>query len=518
MNILKILPLLLFIHTISGLSQFQKEELRVKKLLPSLINSFQKKTIGEACSAFTFDKKWKIDPLFIIIGDLQSGGLKLVDQLRPDAVWNKFISSYDILNRPLVETMLTANNPMWINFYRFNKLFHVYCKVVEKDKIKYTVGIGFFPEEKDFIGATLANAVTENIKSSSLLAVSNVVNNIHGRLVIGDVYATIINNKGMCWAHGKNYLLVSQNLLQQNQSDLYSLILKTVNEDKKAKGELDYKNGNAEYKVFFETFRQRPDDAIYIIITQFCKNISLKVIEDMAEKIAKLLQSSDKSIFDKINLFKKTRDSLTTHDLSATILDKKNGIVLAGTDPQFFSQLGKSLFDYYDQKQQPVGQILKQQVQQKNAGYISRFSKNALERIYFLNVDTSYGSFTILITNYFPYAKEELAPILVEDVINYLNRKQNCAAFDFIRDEGGPFMIGDITIKILNKEGFCLINGTNYEAMWTQDKTLAAAPEGWLLDQRTYPVENKYYRKILPHFLGQPDSLIIGASYSQLIH
>lgn len=518
MNILKILPLVLLIHTISGLSQFEKEESRVKKLLASATTTFQKKTMGEACSTFTFDKKWKIDPLFIIIGDLQSGGLKLVDQLRPDAVWNKFISSYDILNRPLVETMLTANEPMWINFYRFNKLFHAYCKIVEKNKIKYILGIGFFPEEKDFIGVTLANAVTENIKSSSLLAVSNIVNNIHGRLTIGDVYATIMDNKGMCWAHGKNYLLVSQNLLQQTHNDLYALVLKTVNEDKKNKGQLDYKNGDAEYKVFFETFQQTPEGSKYIIITQFCTNISLNVIEGMAEKIAKLLQSSDKSIFDKINLFKKTRDSLTTHDLSATILDKKNGTMLAGTEPQFFSQLGKSLFDYYDQKQQPIGQILKQQAQQKNAGYISRFSKNALERIYFLNVDTSYGSFIVLISNYFPYTKEELAPILVDDVINYLNRKQNCAAFDYIRNEAGPFMIGDISIKIFNEEGFCLINGTNYETMWTHDKALADAPEGWILDQRAYPVEHKYYRKILPHFLGQPDSLIIGASYSQLIH
>jgi hypothetical protein len=500
-----------------GITPFQRQEERAKKLLTLAIKTLQKKNLGETCSLFAYDKKWQNPPLYVLALHPELQGTKLVDQLRPDAVWSKILIGYDFLNRPLLETMLQASKPQWINFYRFNKLFHAYIQVVEKNKTKYILGIGFFPDDKEFLGKTLVNTITDNIASSSILEVTNIINNIHGRLILGDVFATIMDQSGLCWADGKNYLLVGQNLLTGNNKALYELIMKKINQEHKKAGSFEFKKGNGIFKIFYNTHHDPKDNTTFIVITQFCNNVTQEVVESMAQSIATILKKGDKSTLDQINLSEQIRSTVVTHDLSAIIIDKKTGIVLAGTEPQFFAQLGRNFFDYYDQKQQPVGQIIKGLAAENQSGHASRFERNALERIYFLNVDTSFGTFTIMINNYYPYPKKELAPILADDTIRYLQRKQNFEAFDYLGEELSPFLIGDVTIKIYDTKGFQWLSGTSYESMWSQDKVLGQTEEGWVADQRDYPIETKYFRKALPHFLEQPEALIVGASYSELI-
>lgn len=504
-------------HITNPTPTFKQQEERVKKLLDLAVKTLQKKNIGEACSLFSYDKKWNINPYYLLFINPEHGGLKLVDQLRPDAVWAPTLIHYDFMNRPLMETMLTALEPQWIDYWRFDKLFHARIKIVEKEKIKYVLAVGFFPDTKEFLGQTLLNTTLENIKTSSVIDVSNIINNIHGRLIVGDVFATIIDTSGLCWAHGKNYLLVGQNLLQSDRKDVYQTIVKQINEKHKQQGSFDYKKNGAINKIFYALHHDTKENRDFVIITEYCSNVTQETTVFMAQKVANLLKNGNDKTIDHINLSQSTRDQLASHELTALIIDKKSGKVLAGTEPQFFAQFGRNFFDYYDQKQQPIGQILRELAQQNDSGYFSRFERNALERVYFLNVETSFGAFTILISNYYPYSKKELAPILAEDALRYLVRKQSFDAFDYMGEELSPFLIGDVSLKIYDTEGFQWLNGTSYETMWSYDKTLSQAPEGWIADQRNYPVEVKYFRKMLPHFLQQPETLIIGASYSEII-
>lgn len=517
MNFLKLLPLIFLFHSMIGITPFQRQEERAKKLLNLAANTFLKKSMGEACSQFAYDKKWKVAPFYLLVINPEQNGAKLVDQLRPDAVWAKILIGYDFLNRPLMDAMMKAHEAQWIDFWRFDKLFHAYVKVVEKFKTKYVIAAGFFPDDKDFLAQTLLNTTIENMATSSVIDVSNIINNVHGRLVLGDVFATIMDQSGLCWAHGKNYLLVGQNLLQDQNKKLYETILAKINDEHKKSDSFLFKKNNSVYKIFFSMHHEAKENKTFIVITEYCHNVTQETTATMAQSIAEILKKSDAKIIDQINLSEHTRETIVTHGLSAIIIDKKTGRILAGTEPQFFAQLGRNFFDYYDQKQQPIGQIIKALAEKNQSGYASRFEKNALERIHFLNVDTSFGSLTILINNYFPYPKKELAPIIANDALQYLQRKQSFAAFDYLGEELSPFLMGDITIKIYDTSGFQWLNGTSYESMWSQDKTLSKAPEGWVIDQRKYPTESKHFRVVLPQFIKQPESLIIGASYSELI-
>ncbi len=462
-------------------------EQQTRELVDKAADFFRKNSLDKACAAFTHNPSWYHGPITIFLFDAE--GICLVDQSKIQPLWKKNNVEHDFFNDPLIQAMIAQRSDGgWVTYSVRNSLKHTFVKTLLKGEKTYIIGAGFFNETPSFVAKLIVSAVKHYLQKLEYTKVFDIVSNNTGPLIFAGIYPVVIDSSGLCWAHGNDALLIGQNLLDSANSEDWKGYKKIIELVKKQKnGWVEFESMGLTKRAYAESYLDVKSKKEFIIAAGYYPTLTDRDVISVTNEAAKILNVKDvNDALPKLANVKTTMPGkVLKGDLHFMIIDSKGVIRVYTYQPQAVGHVGRNVSEYVDQKERPDLKMIFDLVSQEGSGWVSRFTKNSLERIYGLKVDTGMGTFVIITFGYYPYHHREIVKILVRDAYQYLMANKSVNAFYEIGHKDSPFIKGQYSINVYDLDGYCWLNGLNNLHLWAQDKEFANAPEGWVLDERT---------------------------------
>ena len=102
--------------------------------------------------------------------------------------------------------------------------------------------------------------------------------------MVGDIYGIVIDDTGLCWAHGNNSLLIGQNLTEAQNTPEWQGIKQVLEKAKKVKKGFwfEFDHDGLKKKVYVNTHFDSKAKKQFIIIAGYYPDIN----QDLVMKVA----------------------------------------------------------------------------------------------------------------------------------------------------------------------------------------------------------------------------------------
>ena len=502
----------------TGCIDYQTKMTRAEKLVDDAILFFKKTSRNKACRDFTYDERWQDGSLMIFVDDI--AGNRLVSHNFLASIWETDLNLKNMFGEPTFPLILEAakRGGGWVPIFLLNGLGYTYVRSVEKNKRKYIIGTGIFCDyEPDLVCRLLLKSIKRYwYNKNSIFDIFELISNSFGPCVFGNIYATVIDPDGVCWAHGNNTLLIGKNLLDSSYRDapIFKKIVDFCKKDETKAGMIEAHGKTYAKKMYFRKIINPQTHKPFIVIVNYCPNLTQKTVLQVAENVTKAFKTNKRSeVFQEINGIQKTDMTLRENDcLKCMILDT-NYAIRAYDRLQDSALIGRNYLAYVDQKERPFTQLIKSKIETEGKGWITRYSRNSLERIYAEKIETDEKPVILVIFGYYPTDKKEVASVLVDDAHRYLLDHPMPKTLAAFVQPDSPFIKGDVQVSLYDRQGFCWIGGLNKAAIWSQDTTWPQAHEGWVSDRRTKNELKRFKKNIGEVLPNIGEKFMLGATY-----
>lgn len=141
----------------------------------------------------------------------------------------------------------------------------------------------------------------------------------------------------------------------------------------------------------------------------------------------------------------------------------KGNCIAHGGNPAFVGQ------NQFNEKDQDGLYYVREYIDQAKVGggWVDSKLKNSFQSTYVEKIDMGMDTY-IIGAGMFPVAKPETMTLLVKSAIGYLQThsdEESCEKF-VTRDGNGEFIRGDLSILVLDLDGFCYAYGDQHEFIW----------------------------------------------------
>jgi cytochrome c len=424
-----------------------------KELVDRAVNLIEKKSLNDACQAFSRDKKWKLGEIQVFVFD--EGGICMVDGNDHRAIWNDFQTKKTVAQEDFIAQMLTIGKGGGglVNFTWNNAYMQAYVRTIVKNGTMYIIGAGFYPDSGRYIVQQLVNRALDYGASRPVSQLITRINNPVGMFVQGDLYLVMYDFKGQCVAHGKSLELVGQNLIDSQSNDGKYIVRDMIKIAKSEEGSGWYEYEAPEGGIIRRAYVHRlvsKEGKKYVIVGAYFPNVSETDVRTLVKRAISYMRThgAKQSFFE----FSQPRGPFAYGGITLFVYDMQGNIVADMSNPAF---IGQNLINSVDADGRYVTRIIIQQAEKYRNGWISFNLKNAYTMMYIEKIKLPDGDF-IVGASYYPVGKPVTVRFLVEKAARYLEQVPKEIAFGSFVSGTSEFFRGDTFIEVYDTDG------TNY--------------------------------------------------------
>ena len=472
---------------------------KTHKLVDKAVVFFNKSSINVACFNFVRKKEWQQRPITLFLID--SDGICFFDQAHAHAPWNHIQVKKDFFDDSLIPRLIAQGNEGgWVTYSVLNSLRQVYVKTVIKNGRTYVLGAGFFDNSPSFIAKLVVQGIKHYWQHMNYEKLFDIVSNDKGPLVVGSIYGIVIDDTGLCWAHGSNPILIAQNLIQKDSNPDWEGFKQAIETAKKEKDGawIEFQSMGLKKRLYIESHFDQKAKKKFIVMAGYYIPVNKDMLVASASDVAKRMQEKniDEILLRLSHIETEQPGTVVKDGIHFMVVDKEGVIRVFSYQPQALANVGRNVSDYVDQKGRRMLKTLFDRVFLEKKGWASQFSRNSLERMYGVRVDTAKGPFVVITFGYYPSYDYEIAKILTQDAYDFLSSMKSVIEFDLFTHSDSPFIKGQSSVNVYDKSGYCWVSGMEKHRIWLQDEEFNEIAEGWVDDERLANTQRLFFKRI----------------------
>jgi len=477
---------------------------RSEEIVNEAVAHFETVSLAKGCRDFETDRTWKRGELEIFVfgerGECylhgndahdiwKTFGKKAVakkDELSSENVDGKFQNliqeqeyvtspSLGVAEKPFVDEMLTKGSAGgWVSYDWENGAKFSYVKIVEKDGYQYIIGTGFYPDSAAFFTQQLVREAINFAKRKGATQLFQQINNPRGPFVRGDWYLWSYDMEGNVVAHGRNIIMLGQNLRDKQYNGGYRnrTMIRLVRE--RGKGWIEYEEDGVLKRAYVEGFIDPRTGKQFIVGGGYYPNVNNDTIRTYVKSGIAYLKSMGADVA--FRDFSSYAGKFIRGPLRLFAYDLEGTILADAENPTF---LGQNLINIRDAEGKFVVKEILKVAKTEKSGWITFFDKRAYKTIYVEYVEVPDGKY-IVGAGYWPATKEFLASTLAEKAVSQLTINDTIESMNMFTSTTEDFLRGDLFVTVYSEDGICLVSGTDRERIWFDEKKI--------LDDKGYPV------------------------------
>ncbi|MCL4361522.1 cache domain-containing protein [Candidatus Dependentiae bacterium] len=495
---------------------------QAEKFVSDAVNFFNSNSIIKSCNVFLNNDNWKIGDLFISVIDENGNCLCHGDDR--SLIWKNFQEYKNIDGDPLIQDMLTLGDTggwivyLWDNAYRW-----AYSKVTTKNKKKYIISTGFFPENKEFTVRQLVLSAANDFYVLGAQPTFIEIDNTVGKFIKGDIYLGAVDMEGNIFAHGDNPALVGQNRYDIKDSAgryIYREMIKVAKE--RGAGWVEYDRNGVPKRSYVRRIEDPKTKKTYLIFGGYYPTVTADTVIEFVRKAVSHLKTNGmdvafKDFSNKVGDFAKGSLTIFVYDLEGKNLAN-------GAYPSF---VGQNLLSKKDPEGKFVTKMIIEEAQKFEKGWITFTEKNDYQNVYVELVDAPDGKFVVG-SGFYPSSKQQFVKAFVESAAVYLRGSPYEEAFRDFTKTKGDFVRGDVRVFVYDEDGNCFVNGSRYSMIWDNfikakdqdgntiiDTIVATGKSGgaWVSYKTRNATRRVYVKGVEKEFDGKPKTFIVGSGY-----
>lgn len=431
-----------------------------KRLTNNAVKHFMKVSIENACNDFIHNSIWRKGELFVFV--INAEGVILAHGDDYDLIWNNISKLKGVGGTPLLKNFLTIGQKGGRVSYLWDHSFKVsYVKTVIKSGKRYLLGCGFFPENDEYQTKQLVKTAVAFFKQNGPEATFALISNPKGPFVKGDIYSFAVDFNGEYVAHGQNFALVGQNLIDLTDSRGKPIIRDLIAIAKtKGKGWLDYEWRNEFKRGYVERVVDPKTKKPYLISAGYYPNVNLQVVKSYVNRALSYLKTNGaKAAFAE---FSNLVGEFAKGGLGIFVYDYKGKNLANGENPAF---VGQNLIKMQAQGGKYYVRDMIRAARKYGKALINYRNFNAHAIAYVENVETPDGKFVIG-AEFFPESKQASTLALVNEAVDYIRTHKPAQAFDEFSNRSENFLRGDLHVFVYKENGTRLVNGPQKAQIW----------------------------------------------------
>lgn len=293
------------------------------------------------------------------------------------------------------------------------------------------------------------------------------------KFIKGELYLFVIDDKGVCLAHGDQRELVWKNLLELKDAYGTPFVKAMLEKAKQGAGWVTYSWNNAT-KVSYVT-EVKKGDKRYVIGCGYYPHSKEDAVVNLVKGAVALFNSTIAAGRAKEEVFSSMSypgGRFVAGDLYLFALDFKGTLVAQGERPGL---IGTNAWDVKDAAgKYPNQEIIQKLKERPNEGvWTSYVSKRAVKKTYAERVVDAKGNNYFIACGYYPYANRNEATDLVKLGYKYMKSSgKNLAAQDFMDKRNSTFRYGDLYLVVYDTNGTVVAHGENTELVDTNQENI----------------------------------------------
>jgi len=437
----------------------KKEE--IKRLTENAAIYFLNTTIENACNSFINDDIWRKGELFIFVFDEDGNCYAHGDDT--NLIWKNLIKSNIKDGHHILKLFLSTKNQKGYIGYIWNNAYQsAYIQIVEKNKKRYILGSGFYPENNRYKLKQLVLSINHYFNKYGARSTFEAINNKEGLFSQGNIHSFAYDINGKCMANEDNIALVGQNLIENEDENGEKYIKKIVDiaNSKKARGWVSYYKYGEKKDNYIVKVKDHRTKKIYLIGAGYYPNISLQSAKDLVNKAANDIQVyGSKEVLPRITSLS---GGFFKGSLKLFVYNEKGECLANGENPKF---VGQNLINYTDQYGKYIVKDIIKKTKDKDEALISYTINNDIAISFIRKIKSLDGTFLIGST-YYPTDKKQTCKILLEKAINLIKNNSLIKSLDILSSKHSSYIKGDLYISIYNENGIRLVNGPYKNQIW----------------------------------------------------
>ena len=340
-------------------------------------------------------------------------------------------------------------------------------KIQIEDK-DYIIGCGFYPHSKKYavIGLVKGAVGLFNQDVKSGYPVGDTFGAMgytrSERFVFGDLYLYALDFDGVIRAQGEEPGLIGTNALARKDAK-GKMINKEIIEKLKQKNEgegiwVEYSSKNTLKYAYAEKVKDR-DGKYYFLACGYYPEIDRDKTVELVRRGYQLMKSSGVSVA--AQEFSGKENTYRLGDLSLFVYDMKGVCIAEGNNIQLVGH------NQFDEKDQDGRYIVREMIDQAKSGggWVDFKMRNSFEAVYVEKIEMGVENY-IIGSGMFPVNKPETMALLVKSAIGDLQAHPEDRVFDQLIRRNDSFIRGDLSVFVLDLDGYCYASGDNYELIW----------------------------------------------------
>lgn len=293
------------------------------------------------------------------------------------------------------------------------------------------------------------------------------------KFIKGELYLFVIDEQGVCLAHGRQRELIWKNLIDLH--DVYGapFIKSMLDKAKQGAGWVTYAWNNAT-KVSYVT-EVKKGDKRYVIGCGYYPHSKEDAVVNLVKGAVALFNSTIAAGRPKEEVFSSLSypgGRFVIGDLYLFALDFKGVLMAQGDRPGL---IGTNAWDIKDATGKfPNQEIIQKLKERPNEGVWTTYvSKRAVKKTYSERVVDSKGNNYFIACGYYPKANRDAATDLVKLGYRYMKSSgKNLAAQDFMDKRNDTFRYGDLYLIVYDTKGTVIAHGGNTELVGTNQEKI----------------------------------------------
>lgn len=448
----------------------QKQE-NVRSLVERGVTFCSNNSLTKICHAFSHTKNFVDGELYLFL--LDTKGTVYAHGQREDLLWKNLWNYRDSFGALAIQSIIkmAQTNPSWITYEWAGAIKVSFAQKITIEGKDFIIGCGYYPHSKKYAAIGLVKGAVslfnQDVAQGRSVegAFSAMGYPLSEKFLFGDLYLYALDFDGFIRAQGEESGLIGINALERKDAKGKAInqeIISRLREKEESEGIwIEYTSKNALKYTYAEKVKDEKGK-YYFIACGYYPEIDRDKTLDLVRRGYQYMKASGISITSK-DFTDKAVSSYRLGDLYLFVYDMKGKCIAHGGNPSFVGQ------NQFDEKDQDGMYYIREFIDQAKigGGWVDSKLKNSFQSTYVEKIDMGIDSYVIG-AGMFPVAKPETATLLVKSAVGYLQTHPDDQSFEkFVyRDGNGEFIRGDLSILVLDLEGYCYAWGDQHELIW----------------------------------------------------
>jgi cytochrome c len=447
----------------------QQKQKDVRALIARGAEFCARNSLSKICHTFTHTKNFVEGELYLFL--LDTKGVVYAHGEREELLWKNLWNHKDNFGAFAIQSIIkTAQaGSGWITYEWAGASKVSFVQKVEIEGKDYIIGGGYYPHSKKYAAIGLVKGAVSMFNHDIAqnrpieTSFSTMGYPLSERFIFGDLYLYALDFNGNIRAQGDDPGLIGINVLERKDAQ-GKAINKEIIDKLKAKEEgegiwIEYTSKNAVKYTYAEKVKDDKGNS-YFIACGYYPEIDRDKTADLVRRGYQYMKASGVSVTAK-DFTDKNVNTYRLGDLFLFVYDMKGNCIAHGGNPSFLGQ------NQFDLKDQDGVYYIREFIDQAKAGggWVDAKLENSFQSTYVEKIDMGVDSYVIG-ASMFPVAKPETMTLLVKSGVGYLQTHSDDQSFETFTSPKGGFIRGDLSIIVLDLDGYCYAWGSEYEVIW----------------------------------------------------